>query len=376
MEFDGPKTVGKFFKKTSKLAKKISVLEYSFEELRNAAVVGFDNVSHSIIHSRFHDPEELSAGVTASVALNSSLIEEQNQSPIIMPLDFTRDWQVEKANRKRRMMGIDDEDELDFTNSFEQQMPNPAPHEKVFEPATDAEKIMAPILSEILAEEFSPLIQPIKATLERHQENSHEVLQQMRTDFLNSNDLQKDLEKIREDARSEGYNKGFAEGELEGKSVGEKHSVKEITDLYNKNLESMMTKSVDLIKNLGGLKQQILNNIQKNFYEVNQALAESLIDREFSVNPETFTHVLKKALSESIQNDEFSIRVHPETLNSLKNLAIPELEKHFVSDPEIAEHDFKLESKLLVVDVSIKKLIKSLLDQADLTLFDELKKVG
>ena len=56
---DGPKKQGRFLKNSSKLLNHVQLVDFSFEEICTQPLVGFDNSSSTIIHSKFHDPKKL-----------------------------------------------------------------------------------------------------------------------------------------------------------------------------------------------------------------------------------------------------------------------------------------------------------------------------
>jgi flagellar biosynthesis/type III secretory pathway protein FliH len=105
-------------------------------------------------------------------------------------------------------------------------------------------------------------------------------------------------------------------------------------------------------------------------------MAEALVKREFSIHPETFVAVLRRAIAEAVEPGKFKIRVNPETYERVASLGQSDILESLVRDNEIATGDFKIESQLSVVDVSVTKMIAELLQQADLNLFQTEKKVG
>ena len=142
------------------------------------------------------------------------------------------------------------------------------------------------------------------------------------------------------------------------------------------NATMVFGKVKELIQEFSTLKHAILDNVQQNFYELSQAMAEALLKREFSIRPEAFVQVLRRAISEAVEPGKFKIRVNPEFFDKIAALGDQEIKEALVKDGEIPVGDFKIESQLSVVDVNVGKMIADLLAQADLELFSEEEKAS
>jgi flagellar biosynthesis/type III secretory pathway protein FliH len=171
------------------------------------------------------------------------------------------------------------------------------------------------------------------------------------------------LEELRKEARSEGYQSGFREGEEKGLLAGQKTA------------GQVFSKVTDVIKEFENLKGLILENVQKNFYELSQAIGEALLGREFSIKPESYATMIQRVVKDTVSPNEFKVRMHPETWQKVHDLNIADLEQHLLKDPSITPGEFRIESSLTVVDVNAKKLVTQLLERADINLFDD-KKAG
>lgn len=169
------------------------------------------------------------------------------------------------------------------------------------------------------------------------------------------------LLEVLEEAKAHGYRDGFRMGEEKAELQGRQHA------------GLLFGKVTELIHEFSGLKHEVLNNVQENFYELCQAMAESLVKREFSINPETFVAVLRRAIAEAVEPGKFKIKVNPETFDRIAALGSNDIMDTLVRDKEMAVGDFKIESQLSVVDVNVTKMISELLRQADLNLFQEDK---
>jgi flagellar biosynthesis/type III secretory pathway protein FliH len=169
------------------------------------------------------------------------------------------------------------------------------------------------------------------------------------------------LEELRTQARAEGFQAGFREGEEKGLLSGQR------------NAAQVFSKVSEILNEFSGLKELILNNVQKNFYELSQAIGEALLGREFSIKPEAYATMIQRVIKDTIAPNDFKVRMHPETWQKVHNLNLPDLEPCLVKDQSIPIGDFRVESNLTVVDVTAKKLVTQLLEKTDINLFDEKK---
>ena len=119
----------------------------------------------------------------------------------------------------------------------------------------------------------------------------------------------------------------------------------------------------------------ILDNVQKNFYELSQAIGEALLGREFSIKPEAYANMIQRVIKDTVAPNDFKVRMNPETWQKVHDLGINELEPYLVKDQAIPPGDFRVESSLSVVDVNAKKLVSQLLEKVDIDLFDQKKAI-
>jgi flagellar biosynthesis/type III secretory pathway protein FliH len=176
--------------------------------------------------------------------------------------------------------------------------------------------------------------------------------------------LEEEAQKLREAAKADGYRDGFRMGE----EKAELQARQQAAQVFGKVNE--------LIGEFSGLKHAILDNVQQNFYELCQAMAEALLKREFSIRPDAFVTVLRRAIAEAVEPGKVRIRVHPDFYDKIVGLGDDTIRQSLVKDVEIPAGDFKVESDQSIVDVSIGKLIEGLLAKADLNLFGEEEKAS
>lgn len=168
---------------------------------------------------------------------------------------------------------------------------------------------------------------------------------------------EKVLTQLKEEAKAAGFNEGFRLGEEKGE-LRSRAALSELAHLLT-----------EVLQDLTHVKHSVLENAERNFHELAQAIGEALLGREFSISPEAFVAVVRKAISETVESDAFKVRLNPETFEHIAKLNSPELAGRIVKDPAIPKDHFRIESHLSVVDQNARKMITALLEQADLSLF-------
>ena len=199
---------------------------------------------------------------------------------------------------------------------------------------------------------------------------SSKELEEMRKRAYEQITSEIDIEGIKDQARSEGYQDGFKQGESKAALSSKAEN------------EKTMAKVGDLVEEFEKLKFNILENVQENFQEVTQAICESVLNREINIDPIKFSDVIQNAIKQTIGNDNFEIRVSPEKFEKLEKIELGNLTGKLISDPDMSDDEFKVESDLTSVSSSIRQIVTELLEKADLNLFDneedikDPKKVG
>jgi flagellar biosynthesis/type III secretory pathway protein FliH len=417
---DGQKKIGRFLKKGSKLLSCVSMVDFSFDEIAENLPLGFDNPDRSIINTRFHDPKDIERSVKQPSGINTQL-EDVNKPRhgVIFPADFTKDWYNERLNKNRRKKELDEEDdEIDLAElarsngarrgriedtvpldeaGYETGAVQSNPDSQEAEPQPLAAQPMPPEdfrnadlsqsqkflntegMSAAISRAFSPSntpsnniektnsadsFTPLPTTSEQTPVAAEDrAIESWKNQQMIAKQNEQLLEDLKSQARSEGYQSGFREGEEKGLISGQKKAAQ------------VFSKVEEIITEFEGLKSLVLDNVQKNFYELSQAIAEALLGREFSIKPEAYATMIQRVIKDTIAPNEFKVKMHPETWQRVNDLGIPELTPHLVKDTSIPIGEFRVESALTVVDVSAKKLVQQLLEKADINLFDD-KKAG
>jgi flagellar biosynthesis/type III secretory pathway protein FliH len=167
-----------------------------------------------------------------------------------------------------------------------------------------------------------------------------------------------------EESKSQGYQEGF--------KIGEQKAALQFQQTANE----VMSNLKNLVGEFEGLKNLVLSNVEDNFYEICQAMGESLLQHEFSINPETFVNVIRRAIKDTVGDNKFKIAINPAFHERVQSLKLDDLQNVFVKDDSVEPGNFRIDSQLSVVDGNIKKLIKDLLDQADTNIFKKTDKAS
>lgn len=409
---DGQKKQGRILKKNNKILASMSLVDFSFEQISNNPVVTFDNADGSIIHSRYHDPNKLRDVVKPHSAMNEIVQDHHHpQLGVIFPADFTEDWHNERLNSKRRALGIDDDEEVDVLeearsrgntpkhwnapkssvihNEIIQEIEHQEEEQFIHAQSSSPEAIRAPetdgrvkSLNEGAMESAISKAFATKPASDHSPSNEDELdtFEPLPTDASDDSRAVEDraieswkskqqiakqneqvLEELRNQARAEGFQAGFREGEEKGLLAGQKTAAQ------------VFSKVSEILTEFSGLKELILDNVQKNFYELSQAIGEALLGREFSIKPEAYATMIQRVIKDTIAPNDFKVRMHPETWQKVHDLGIQDLNPYLLKDNSIPVGDFRVESNLTVVDVTAKKLVSQLLEKTDIHLFDEKK---
>jgi len=415
------KRLGRFFKHTDKLINKISIAQYSFEEISKIKVLFPDNSNGNIFHARLHNIDELNRTVLPPDKFDDSLLDSNHKMPIIFPRDFTEEWLRDKRRWKRREDGDLEEDldeeyhgeEKDALESMEtprkeknslkgqekvvvenrpptQTQPQTQTLEKkttehldqktLAEPAqNDKLKMVGRAIQDAALHDihdkkqepqqpipeahppFIPLDMKNPSGLSNEEDNAVKKYQQNIEDQKKA-DAQTAVEL--EEEKKRGFAKGFEEG------------IEKAKDQVKGEAAEIFGRVNEIISELAKLKTNVLSSIEDNFYELNQAIAEALLNREFNISKDAFAAVLKKALSETMMNDEFKVKVHSETYDKMMALDIKDLKENLVKDDNVKPGDFKIDSKLTSVKGSVKDIVKGLLDKMEVNLFEKQDKAS
>jgi len=418
LDTDGKKLRGRFIKNKSPLLKKISLVDFNFQDVFEGDLTETDNVNRNIIHSKYHTEEEQKLFVSPP-SFEIDLETAASKRPLLHPIDFTPEWEASRKHAKAKPHHEDEEfnmvfhgqlgaegkdslqeqvEETEISNAENSGVNTASEVEETPSARVQNMDIVGDAINNLVQTEEGSTVSPIlnsddptvftAAQSETNLDQEPETKQNK--EDKNSNDdfipaqtaateefhdpedspsmqykknvqsavSQDEIKSIFDEAKSQGYEEGY--------KIGEQKAELQTRERTSK----VFGKVGEIVKEFESLKHNILENVQENFYELSQAIAETLLKRELKLNPTAFAQVIRKAIEEAVEPNTFKIHVNPEMYTKVKELEIPEISNVLVKDDSIDSGDFRIESELSVVDGNIRKVIADLLDQADLNLFE------
>lgn len=395
---------GRFIKKDDPVRKVMNISEFNLMEICDKPVTYHDNANANIIHNRLHAEEELAEGVRDSYEINMSFPHELR--PVIRPLDFTEEWKKQKKRMANRHHRLEEEEEfeldvtsllkenkIDFKKAtfkvIETAMPQQKKDVKDSKPPVNLFPQAIPVKANVENKAEAPAAQPARPAARqapptpppapepvhhtqgdaddfvpyapsRDKANPEAQVQRMEPPKL----TEEEKEMLRDEARAEGYQQGFQQGEEKG------------TLSAQDKITAITAELANIMENLQGMQKSILTHVQENFMMICQSFLEALLHREFKVNPESFGAVIERAISDALPDDEFIIHVSPQAFQDLSNWSNPEMRRRLRVDDKLQNDHFRVEGKHSVIDGDLPKIIRDLLDQADIQLFESKEKAG
>ncbi len=386
MSRESNRRVGRFIKADDPVRKVLTITDFNLMEICEKPFTFHDNANANIIHQKLHFVQELSDTIRDSHEIDATFPHENR--PVIRPLDFTEEWRRQKKRMANRNHRLDEEEELDLDGTplvkpdlgrarYLESQPAASLLYPFFQPIESLQKtfagaIAAHSLAPVSAPPPAPTAARVSAEASRpsaasrgdQQQQQEPVATSMAQGFvpvqLGTPPIdEKALEAIRDQARAEGYQKGFEIGEEKG------------TLQAQQKVQSMTEELRLVIENLEGMQHTILGHVQENFITICQSFIEALLHKEFQLHPESFGRVIERAIKEAVPEDEFRIIVSPQVKEDLAQWTNATLRSHLKSDDSVKDFEFRIEGKNAVVDAKISDIVKRLLDQADLQLFED-----
>ena len=349
---------GRFIKKTDPIKKVMTINDFNLAEIMDKPITYHDNANANVIHAKLHSEEDLTEGVRDSFEINMSFPHESR--PVIRPLDFTDEWKKLKKRLANRNQRTDEEEEfeLDVTSMLKDKKidlkratytlissPLDVPLEaknsnggtlppsiNLFPQAkaTSPSKMKSAEVDQAASQPESSALPERPHTPSSAQPESSEFVpyyaptsQDKSTTALRPEAgriSEAEKEELREAASAAGFQQGFQLGEEKG-TLAAQDKVMAITHELGLIME-----------NLQGMQKSILTNVQENFMMICQSFIESLLHREFKVNPEAFGDVIERAIADALPEDEFTIHVSPKAFQDLAHWTDEGMKKRLRSE--------------------------------------------
>lgn len=372
---------GRFIKKGDPLKKVLTITDFNLADICETPITFHDNANANIIHEKLHLSEDLAQTVRLSHEIET-VFQNQEERMLIRPLDFTDEWNRLRKRQSSRSMRTDEDDDFDLEASRAEEAQQDGndlaavekrnrkseepKHEAAQEDFETAPVMDVPIEPEPVSEAApTPLPPPPPAPVDDFVPYTQSQGAQPNQISSPERSLsEEDLEQLRREAREEGFRQGFQSGE-ERATLESRHKV-----------QAILEEVANIVGNLEGMQKSILDHAQANFYAICQSFIEAMLHKEFAMNPEVFGAVMERAINEALNDDELKIFVNPKVAEDLKNWSNETLRARIRADDSIKDYNFRIEGQHASVEATIPRIIKDLLDQADLNLFDTQDKAG
>lgn len=398
------KWIGRFIRKNDPILELVEVVPFNLKDISKHPTAVPDNATNSILHHRLHHPKEFNDAIHNSSLNTTDLTPEGGRRPVLVPLDFTKDWEDMKRRVSRKNSRFDeDEDDLEILEQLEA-----ANHESSTKTAHPIEPKQEEGASEAMANQPPPLTENIEKedlgfekpplSIRKQKEMLDDVSKSLPKDIKDpleavtqhdqagftplveshqssNNEDQPPTEQI-PSQQAEPPSPGISDQELqelEKKSYQagfEKGMAKALDELKSQHNDSTRVME-SMLGELSNLKKEVLHNAQDNFRAICESMMEAILGQEFKVNPESLGHVINRAINETVEQDDFKLLLHPQTAEQLTSILPENLRKNIAIDDNLGETDFRIESNQKVIDGKTTKIISDLLDQADLNLFSK-----
>lgn len=405
------KQKGRFFKANDPTTRVIDVSDFDLMEICDLPISYPDNPHANVFHSKLHDQVEIDQVISTSKQVNT-VFELNDARPVIKPLDFTNEWRrIRKRMTERLTRG--DDDDLDYEQEGHTMTLRKKVREAMSKMQQDAaqpestqdseaiSQVESNIEAQPVAEEPKPVQDEVQEENERKEESTQPEVAPNQPFHFTSEDAEesdgfqeKSIEKEHqfvpmnpqqlgsnqepppaqpsEQEIDEAFQEAKAKGYEDGYRLGEEKALLAVQDKIQQTIEEVQ----NIVQELEGLKSNILHNAQENFQIICQAMMESLVQQQFTLNPATFQQVIQRAIDEAVPDDQFTVHVGPKAFENLKEHADEKFINKLKVDQELKQHDFKIESNMTVVDGNISQIISDLLEEADTNLFDSPEKVS
>lgn len=419
---EGPQRYGRFIKKNDPILDFVNVTDFNLLEIVERHGTIPDNAQNSIIHYNLHNPEEMESAVQIPSMYSTDFSTPQTRRPILIPLDFTRDWERMRKRTTRRHPRFEDEDDIELELEYLESQTTPdgkkdegekkPPVGKAFDFENDG-------FSEINAQSDSPDQEGVEGSSDPKIDRENDALEEVGRNLPSHPDHMKgasititeaqksemegsmgeqqvtpDLaehqhqappevepqnlgqssaqDEPREETAQGTSNMGKQEGYDQGYQEGMSQARKEQEEFQNE----ATGKLGQLLSEIEGLKKDILLNAQENFKNICETMLSAILRKEYSTNPEAFASIVQRAIEEAVEGDDFTIAIHPESVEDLKKFLDASLIDKMNPDEAVEKGDFQLRTKLGVIDGRASKVVEDMLDQADLNLFETKDEVS
>ena len=158
------------------------------------------------------------------------------------------------------------------------------------------------------------------------------------------------------------YHKGFADGKAQGVNDGENTGFERATN----KIEPLISSIKEALIQLNAIREETYQQIEKEVVDLALAIAQKVICREISTDPETVVCVAKEALSKVDDPGKIKIKMNPsdlqfinETKFQLSNLIADVDHVTFEAEESIQSGGCIIETELGEIDARIEKQLQA-----------------
>lgn len=176
-----------------------------------------------------------------------------------------------------------------------------------------------------------------------------------------------EIKVIKENANEEGYQAGYKTGYKEGYSYGIDEAKKEYENLINE-AEITRNKAKEYLENCYSESRQYISDVKEEIINIIVEVSRKVIAAELQQNKEAVSSILESAILRCADKNQIILKL------SAKNAEVAKVEKSrflsivdencnilIITDGEIDDYTFKLETPSGFVDASVETQLQSIL---------------
>ncbi|MGC9324314.1 MAG: FliH/SctL family protein [Desulfomonilia bacterium] len=161
----------------------------------------------------------------------------------------------------------------------------------------------------------------------------------------------------KESIEMQAYNQGLEQGQAQG----QKMAIKRIEPLFD-----TLSAAID---ELARMRVHIIEENQKQIFQIIVLIAEKIIHRSVQINPDIVLDTIRAACTHLMETDEIRLRLHPsdfEYIREIEKILSRSLSRgstiHFVEDTTLERGGVIIETEFGEIDASIRSQIEHMQD--------------
>lgn len=351
---EGMPRKGRYIRKDSSTFNRVTVEEYSFENVCESKVFYPDNPRSNIIFHQLHEPETLAEEISKTDVLSQDLQDVNQWLPVLRPKDFTAGWRAAK-DKRQSIESLEEEEENSIEFQSDIVLKENASDSDVGEKTDNSEVSAeaAPLVEETLSSfKFKEAEEPVSVI----------VAPAATEESVLPDPVAPSVQAISEEDREALIQQGVEEGL---RIAAEKFGADQATSLDSLNA---------ICKEVFQSKKDLFHHMQENFVHLASSLAESLVGKELSVHPEKLAPLIHQAIEASIHDETFTICVSPEVYEKLQSVEGFQYKTCLVAKEGFSAGQFRVESATTTLESDIRKIVSELIAHSDIHILDSIEK--